>query len=72
MLILQNLVIWQKKLHIGQYRLVNILVHTTPAPPAVTAIGAVTKLNPNENITGMLTTRNIGYATASVSVACQF
>jgi hypothetical protein len=45
---------------------------TTPAAPAVTAIGAVTELNPDEHITGMLTAREMEYAAASVGVACQF
>jgi len=47
------------------------LVHTTPAAPAVTAIGAVTELNPDEHITGMLTALEMEYAAASVGVACQ-
>lgn len=44
----------------------------TPAAPAVTAIGAVTELSPEEHITGMLTAREMEYAAASVGVACQF
>lgn len=43
---------------------------TTPAAPAVTAIGAVTALSPDEHITGILTAREIEYAAASVGVAC--
>lgn len=49
-----------------------VQTHTTPAAPAVTAIGAVTELSPEEHITGMLTAREMEYAAASVGVACQF
>ena len=45
------------------------MVHTTPAAPADTAIGAVTALNPEEHITGILTARAIEYAAARVGVA---
>jgi hypothetical protein len=46
---------------------------TKAAAPAVTAIGAVTELNPEEHITGMLiTAREMKYAATSVGVACQF
>lgn len=44
-------------------------MHTTPAAPAVKAIGAVTALNPDEHITGILTAREMEYAAASVGVA---
>lgn len=47
-------------------------MHTTPAAPAVTAIGAVTELNPDEHITGILTAREMEYAAASVGVACNY
>lgn len=43
--------------------------HTTPAAPAVMAIGAVTALSPDEHITGILTAREIEYAAASVGAA---
>lgn len=43
---------------------------TTPAAPAVIAIGAVTALSPDEHMTGILTAREIEYAAASVGVAC--
>lgn len=33
--------------------------HTTPAAPAVMAIGAVTALNPDEHMTGILTAREM-------------
>ena len=46
-------------------------MHTTPAAPAVTAIGAVIELKPDEHITGMLTALEMEYAAASVGVACQ-
>ena len=38
---------------------VQIQMHTTPAAPAVTAIGAVTELSPDAHITGMLTAREM-------------
>lgn len=44
--------------------------HTTPAAPAVKAMGAVTALSPDEHMRGMLTARDIEYAAASVGVAC--
>ena len=43
---------------------------TTPAAPAVMAIGTVTELNPEEHITGIVTAREIEYAAANVGVAC--
>jgi predicted porin len=49
-----------------------VQAHTTPAAPAVTAIGAVTELSPEEHMTGMLTAREMEYAAASVGVAYQF
>lgn len=45
------------------------MVHTTPAAPAVMAIGAVTALKPDEHITGILTAREIEYAAARVGLA---
>ena len=45
------------------------MLHTTPAAPAVMAIGAVTALSPDEHITGILTAREMEYAAASVGVA---
>lgn len=42
---------------------------TTPAAPAVIAIGAVTALRPDEHMTGILTAREMEYAAASVGVA---
>lgn len=45
------------------------MVRTTPAAPAVIAIGAVTALSPDEHITGMLTARAIEYVAASAGVA---
>ena len=48
------------------------LLHTTPAAPAVMAIGAVTALSPNEHMTGILTAREMDYAAASVSVAYSY
>lgn len=45
------------------------MLHTTPAAPAVMAIGAVTALNPDEHITGIVTALEIEYAAASVGVA---
>lgn len=47
----------------------NIWSPTTPAAPAVKAIGAVTALSPDEHITGILTAREMEYAAASVGVA---
>jgi len=47
-----------------------IKIHTTPAAPAVIAIGAVTALSPDEHMTGILTARDIEYAAAKVGVAC--
>ena len=44
-------------------------VRTTPAAPAVMAIGAVTALSPDEHMTGILTAREIEYADARVGVA---
>ena len=44
--------------------------HTTPAAPAVIAIGAVTALKPDEHMTGILTALDIEYAAAKVGVAC--
>lgn len=44
-------------------------LHTTPAAPAVMAIGAVTALSPDEHITGILTALEIEYAAAKVGVA---
>lgn len=46
------------------------LLHTTPAAPALIAIGAVTALSPDEHKTGILTALEIEYAAASVGVAC--
>lgn len=46
-----------------------IKMHTTPAAPAVIAIGAVTALSPDEHMTGILTARDIEYAAAKVGVA---
>lgn len=46
--------------------------HTTPAAPAVIAIGAVTALNPDEHMTGILTALEIEYAAASVGAACKY
>lgn len=43
--------------------------HTTPAAPAVIAIGAVTALSPDEHMTGILTARDMEYAAARVGVA---
>lgn len=43
--------------------------HTTPAAPAVMAMGAVTALRPDEHITGILTALEIEYAEANVGVA---
>ena len=48
---------------------VQIQIHTTPAAPAVTAIGAVTELSPDAHITGMLTAREMEQAAANVGVA---
>ena len=45
------------------------VLHTTPAAPAVMAIGAVIALSPEEHMTGILTAREIEYAAASVGVA---
>jgi len=45
----------------------NVL--TTPAAPAVMAMGAVTALKPEEHRTGILTAREIAYAAANVGVA---
>lgn len=42
---------------------------TTPAAPAVMAIGAVTALRPDEHMTGILTAREMEYAAARVGVA---
>lgn len=42
---------------------------TTPAAPAVMAMGAVTALSPDEHMTGILTARDIEYAAANVGVA---
>jgi hypothetical protein len=47
----------------------QIQIHTTPAAPAVTAIGAVTELSPDAHMTGMLTAREMEYAAANVGVA---
>lgn len=47
----------------------KLQIHTTPEAPAAIAIGAVTELNPDEHITGILTAREIEYAAASVGVA---
>ena len=44
-------------------------MHTTPAAPAVMAIGAVTALNPEEHRTGIFTAREMEYAAAKVGVA---
>lgn len=44
-------------------------LHTTPAAPAVRAIGAVTALSPDEHMTGILTALEIEYADASVGAA---
>lgn len=49
--------------------LISHVVRTTPAAPAVIAIGAVTALSPDEHITGILTALEIEYADASVGVA---
>ena len=48
------------------------VLHTTPAAPAVMAIGAVTALSPDEHITGILTAREMEYAAASVGVAYSY
>lgn len=48
------------------------MCHTTPAAPAVMAIGAVTALNPDEHMTGILTALEIEYAAASVGAACNY
>lgn len=45
---------------------------TTPAAPAVIAIGAVTALKPEEHITGIVTAREIEYAAANVGAACKY
>lgn len=42
---------------------------TTPAAPAVIAIGAVTALSPDEHMTGIFTARDMEYAAAKVGVA---
>lgn len=43
--------------------------HTTPAAPAVIAIGAVTALSPDEHMTGIFTAPDMEYAAARVGVA---
>ena len=48
------------------------VLHTTPAAPAVMAIGAVTALSPDEHMTGNLTAREMEYAAASVGVAYSY
>ena len=48
------------------------VLHTTPAAPAVMAIGAVTALSPDECMTGILTAREMEYVAASVSVAYSY
>ena len=48
------------------------VLHTTPAAPAVMAIGAVTALSPEEHMTGILTACEIEYAAASVGVAYSY
>ena len=48
------------------------VLHTTPAAPAVMAIGAVTALSPDEYMTGILTARELEYVAASVSVAYSY
>ena len=68
----QNSVLVKITLLISFKEKTSSIVHTTPAAPAVTAIGAVTELNPDEHITGMLTAREMEYAAASVGVACNY
>lgn len=46
--------------------------HTTPAAPAVMAIGAVTELSPDEHSTGIFTALEIEYAAAKVGVAWNY
>ena len=48
------------------------VLRTTPAAPAVMAIGAVTALSPDEHMTGILTAREMEYVAASVSVAYSY
>ena len=48
------------------------VLHTTPAAPAVMAIGAVTALSPDEHMIGILTACEMEYAAASVSVAYSY
>ena len=48
------------------------VLHTTPADPVVMAIGVVTELSPDEQMTGIFTAREIEYAAASVGVAYSF
>ena len=48
------------------------VLHTTPATPAMMAIGAVTTLSPDEHMTGILTVREMEYAVASVGVAYSY
>lgn len=45
-------------------------VLTTPEAPAAIAIGAVTELNPEADMTGIRTAREIEYAAARDGVAC--
>lgn len=40
-------------------KIIDGVRHTTPAAPAVIAIGAVTALNPDEHMTGILTALEI-------------
>lgn len=47
----------------------ELWIHTTPAAPAVIAIGAVTALSPDEHMTGIFTARDMEYAAAKVGVA---
>lgn len=44
-------------------------VSTTPEAPAAIAMGAVTELSPEEDITGIRTAREIEYAAARDGVA---
>ena len=48
------------------------VLHTTPVDPVVMAIGVVTELSPDEQMTGIFTAREIEYAAASVGVAYSF